>query len=333
MTAGAAEVVAVSERARALYAAANVWDMVLPWEPEMGNNVELLSRWQAAGVAFVSVHPAGDRHNIGEAVRRIAHARADILSGPDELVLAESVAEIDRARSEGKLAVGLHIEGSRLFERDLAVIEAYYKLGVRFCHPVFNLLNSFGGGCADEKDVGLSKYGRAVVAEMNRVGMLLDGAHAGHRTTLDMIEHSSSPIVFSHVACAAVYPHFRNVTDEEIGACAAAGGVIGLTGNNNYLGDEPSVETLFRHLDHIVQLAGPDHAGLGIDYVDDTGALDDYVRARPDEWAGAWKPFAFASPEQFLPLTERMLAAGYSDDSVRGILGDNFRRVCLQVWK
>ena len=307
--------------------------MVLPWEPAMGNNVELLVRWRAAGVSFVSVHPAGDRHNVGEAVRRIAHARTDILSRPEELILAESVADIDRARVQGKLAVGLHVEGSRLLERDIAVIEAYYKLGIRFCHPVFNLLNSFGGGCADEHDVGLSKYGRAVVAEMNRVGMLLDGAHVGHRTTRDMIEHSSSPVIFSHVACASVYPHFRNVGDDQIRACAASGGVIGITGNNNYLGDDPTVETLFRHLDHIVELVGPDHVGIGIDYIDDTGALDEYVRARPDEWAGAWKPFAFTTPEQFLALTDRLLAAGYSDDAVLGILGDNFRRVCLQVWK
>lgn len=330
MTTGVSE--SAAARARDLYSTTAVWDMVMPWEPPMGNSVELLGRWRAAGVAFVSVHPAGDRHNVGEAVRRIAHARADILARPDELVLAESVADIDRARVEGKLAVGLHVEGSRLFERDLALIEAYYKLGVRFCHPVFNLLNSFGGGCADEEDVGLSKYGRTAVDEMNRVGMLLDGAHVGHRTTLEMIDRSSSPIIFSHVACAAVYTHFRNVEDDQIRACAARGGVIGITGNNNYLGAEPNIETLFRHVDHIAELVGADHVGLGIDYVDDTQALDEYVRGRPDEWAGSWKPFAFATPEQLLPLTERLLAAGYPEANVRGILGENFGRVCLQVW-
>jgi membrane dipeptidase len=324
---------AVSARAAELYALARVWDMVLPWEPEMGNDVALLSRWHAAGVDFVSVHPAGDRHNVGEAVRRIAHARADILGAPDELVLAESVEDIERARVEGKLAVGLHVEGSRLFERDVAVIEAFYKLGIRFCHPVFNLLNSFGGGCSDSPDVGISKFGRSVVHEMNRVGMLLDGAHVGRRTTLDMLEISTSPVVFSHVACAAVFPHFRNVNDEQIRACAASGGVVGLTGNNNYLGDDPSVETLFRHLDHVVELVGPDHVGLGIDYVDDAPALDEYVRARPDEWAGSWRPFAFATPDQFPALVDRMLAAGYPEPSVRGVLGENWLRVCANVWK
>lgn len=331
MTQIAAETSA-SSNARTIYASTDVWDMVLPWEPGMGNSVDLLARWHAAGVSFVSVHPAGDRHNIGEAVRRIAQARADILAHP-EFVLAESVADIDQARSEGKLAVGLHVEGSRLFERDLAVIEAFYKLGVRFCHPVFNLLNSFGGGCADEEDVGLSKYGRAVVAQMNAVGMLLDGAHVGHRTSLQMVEESSQPIIFSHVACAAVFSHFRNVGDDQIRACAARGGVIGITGNNNYLGADPTVETLFRHLDHVVELVGPEHAGLGIDYVDDSAALDAYVAGRRDEWAGDWKPFAFATPEQFEPLTARMFDAGYPEQAVRGVLGGNFRRVCSQVWR
>lgn len=323
----------VQAHAAALYRDAEVWDMVLPWEPEMGNSVELLARWRASGVSFVSVHPAGDRHNIGEAVRRIAHARAAILSRPEELVLAESIADIDRGRAEGKLAVGLHVEGSQLFERDVTLIEAFYRLGIRFCHPVFNLQNSFGGGCADDNDGGLSKYGRAAVAKMNTVGMLLDGAHAGRRTSFEMIECSDAPIVFSHVACGALHPHFRNVTDEQVRACAAKGGVVGLTGNNNYLGDDPTVETLFRHLDHIVNLVGPDHAGLGIDYVHDARALDKYVAQRPDEWAGTWAPFAFASPEQFVTLVDRILRAGYPDAAVRSILGGNFRRVCERVWK
>jgi membrane dipeptidase len=163
--------------------------------------------------------------------------------------------------------------------------------------------------------------------------MLPDAAHAGRRTTLEMVELSDGPIIFSHVACAAVYSHFRNVDDEQIRACAARGGVIGITGNNNYLGDVPTIETLFRHVDHVVEIAGPERVGLGIDYVDDTAALNAFVAGRPEEWAGHWEPFAFATPEQFLGLTERMLSAGYPDDSVRGILGGNFRRVCAAVWK
>jgi hypothetical protein len=141
--------------------------------------------------------PAGDNHNIGEAMRRIGRLRSHIRNDKTgKLILAESVDDILRAKAEGKLAVGIHLEGFRCLERDLNLIEIYYQLGVRFCHPIFNLVNSIGGGCADRIDIGLTNFGLKVIREMNRVGMLVDGAHAGYRTTLDMMEHSEAPVVF-----------------------------------------------------------------------------------------------------------------------------------------
>src|SRR5262245_12792060 len=133
-----------SNTAARLYQDSVVWDMVLPYEPEMGNGVGILPRWLNAGFSFISLHPAGDRHNIGEAMRRLARLRSEVLGQPDRFILVETVDDILRAKAQGKLGVGLHFEGSRLLERDLNLIEIYYKLGIRFCHPVFNLSNSFG---------------------------------------------------------------------------------------------------------------------------------------------------------------------------------------------
>ncbi len=327
----------VSPQAAALHADALVWDMVFVYEPEMDNDYRLFPRWRNAGVDFVSVHPAGDRHNIGEAMRRIARCRSHVLSDPTHYVLVDTVDDIIRAKAQGKLAVGLHLEGFRCLERDLNMVEAFYKLGVRFCHPIFNLVNSIGGGSADRIDVGLSRYGINVVHEMNRVGMLVDGSHAGYKATLEMMEVSEAPVIFSHLACYSVREHFRNVRDDQIQACARKGGVIGITSAGFYLGESTSTERYFRHVDHVAQLVGATHVGIGLDSMDRPELLQHYIDARPDEWPGReqgmWEPIEFFKPEQLPELTELMLKSGYSDSDVRGVLGGNFLRVCRETWK
>ena len=328
----------ISPRAATLHEDALVWDMVFVFEPDHGNDARLFPRWQAAGVDFVSVHPAGDRHNVGEAMRNIARCRHQILSAPDRYVLVNTVDDILAAKRDGKLAIGLHLEGFRCLERDLNLIETYYRLGVRFVHPIFNLVNSIGGGSADRIDIGLTRFGIKVVHEMNRVGMLVDAAHAGYRTTLEMMEVSRAPVIFSHLGCHAVREHFRNVRDDQIEACAAAGGVIGITSAGFYLGDTRT-ETYFRHLDHVAQLVGPRHVGIGLDNLDKPGLefLRRFIDARPDEWPGKdqglWEPLACFEVEQLPELTDLMLRRGYSDEDVRGILGGNWLRVCREVWK
>ncbi|MBL8989527.1 MAG: membrane dipeptidase [Gemmatimonadetes bacterium] len=321
--------------AKALYRDALVWDMVFIYEPEMGNGANLFDRYRAAGVNFVSVHPAGDRHNVGDAIKRLARCRTDIKAHPNA-VLVESVDDILAARAAGKLAVGIHLEGFRCLERDLNLIETYYQLGVRFVHPIFNLISEIGGGCADRYDIGLTKLGVRMVAEMNRVGMLVDGAHAGYRATLDMMEVSTDPVIFSHLACYGVHPHMRNVRDDQIRTCADKGGVIGITGGGFYLG-AVTPERYFQHLDYVAQMVGHEHVGVGLDYLDNVAPLAAFIEARPDEWPGkeqgAWEPMAFFPPDRLGDVTELMLKHGYTDAQVRGILGENWLRICRQVWK
>lgn len=324
-----------SDRAAALYRDSLVWDMVFIYEPDMGNAANLFDRYLAAGVDFISVHPAGDRHTIGEAMHRIARCRAEIKAHPNA-VLIESVDDILAAKQQGKLAVSIHLEGFRCLERDLAMIEVYYQLGVRFVHPVFNLINEIGGGCADRYDIGLTKLGVKVVHEMNRVGMLVDGAHAGYRTTLDMMEVSRAPVIFSHLACYGVQPHMRNVRDDQIKTCASNGGVIGITSAAFYLGGA-TPDRYFQHLDYVVQMVGPRHVGIGLDFLDNVAPLVAFIEARPDEWPGkeqgAWEPMVFLGPEMLSRVTELMVGAGYSDGDIQGILGGNWMRICREVWR
>ncbi|MDO8861997.1 membrane dipeptidase [Haliea sp. E1-2-M8] len=315
-----------------------IWDMVWPYEPSVGNSLAKLRTFQSAGYHFISLTMAGDNQNIAEAVQRLAGVRTEIAAESDWLVLVESIGDVDRAVAEGKLAVGLHFEGTRCLERNLEMIEVYYALGVRHNLLAFNVANSCGSGCADKTDSGLTVFGRRVVTEMDRTGMLLDLSHVGHRTSLDAIEIAAGPVVFTHSNVASLAPGFRNLSDDQIDACGQTGGVIGISGASTYLGDEDCrSETVFRHIDYIAQRIGAEHVGLGLDVVFNADAVTAYARGRPDEWPVArdpsWPGFRYVQPGQVAEIAELMSSSGYSTADVRGVLGENFYRVCSEVWK
>lgn len=232
----------------------------------------------------------------------------------------------------------LHFEGTRCFERNLDLVELFYDIGIRQTLLAFNNHNDAGGGCAEGPDAGLTRYGRRLVGELQRVGMLLDLSHTGHRTSLEALAAATAPAVFSHSNVHSLYPSFRNLRDDQIKACAASGGLVGISGSSEYLGDvKCSTESIFRHVDYVAQLVGPEHVGLGQDVIFDPEALTRWVRTRPDEWPmardPAWPGFRYAVPEQLPELTATLLDHGYDEGSIRGILGENIRRICGQVWR
>ncbi len=324
-------------RAEALLRDALVWDNVWPLEPWVGNDLDRFETFRTAGYDVISLTVAGDNHNAAEALARVAAVRRRLRDQPGAR-LVEGLDDIAAARAAGELAVLLHFEGTRCFERNLDLVAAFYRLGVRHTLLAFNQANSAGGGCAEASDGGLTRFGRALVAEMERVGMLLDLSHCGRRTSLDALAAASRPAVFSHSNCDAVFPHYRNLSDEQIRACAATGGLVGLSGSSMYLGDPAAGSAaLFRHLDHIVQLCGPEHAGLGLDVVFDAEVLMEWMRGRPEEWPDAaekdWPGVRYARPAQLAELVELMLRAGYGEATVRGVLGENLERVCRAVWR
>ena len=312
-----------------------ITDLVFVYEPPIGNDGRLFAHYRDAGIHFIQCHPAGDDHNVSEGIQRIARMRRDIRSRSADCLLVESVDDIRRARAEGRLAVGIQLEGFRCIERNLDMIDVYYDLGVRLCHPIFNIVNSMGGGCTDGDDVGLTRFGRRVIERMNEVGMVVDGAHAGTRSQLDMIAASSSPVVCTHHGMRAVHEHPRNLRDEVIRACAARGGVVGVTGAGYYLGGQPTSEMFFRHLDHAVQLVGASHVGLGLDWTADTTQLERAFAESPDVWGplDQWQPMAFYAPTLLWELVGLMDAAGYGDQAISDIIGGNWMRIAETVWK
>jgi membrane dipeptidase len=316
-----------------------VLDMVLPIHEELGNSFALIDRYAEAGFSFVSFTIAGDDYDISGTMKRLARVRAEIAAAGDRAVFAFRGDDIRSAKASGKIAVGLHLEGTECHERDPGLVEIYHALGIRHNLIAFNRNNAAGGGCADLGDGGLTRLGREIVAEMNRVGMLVDLAHTGERTVFDIIERSSDPVMNSHTATRALHPHYRNVSDAQIDAIAATGGVMGISGFSAYLGDPACrVETVFRHIDHIVQRVGPAHVGFGFDFIGSTTMLADYIAMRgPDEWPVindiGYDPINVFPPFGAAALVPMMAAAGYDNAAITGILGGNWMRLIDKVWR
>lgn len=321
---------------RLIEKAGNVWDLTIPWV-EMYWSIELLRRYQRAGYSFVSLTiqdmpPTFD--GVFRDIERFAHLCE---AQSDWMLIVRSQADIVSAQKAGKLAVGFNVQDTELVHCDFRRLRVLKGLGVRHMLLAYQLRNNAADGCAEPADAGLSLLGRELVREMNRVGITVDCSHTGRQSTLDAMEESAAPVIFSHSGVRAMCEHIRNIDDEQIAKCAQTGGCVGIVGIGAFLGDpQAKTETMFAHIDHVVQLVGPKHVGIGTDFIDNLDPIWPSMIASKD---GMWRDpsgkqlyegVAFA-PEQLHALVEHMLRANYSDEDVCSILGDNFARVYADV--
>ncbi|MGE0210559.1 MAG: dipeptidase [Parvibaculaceae bacterium] len=326
----------VSPEAEALLREALVWDGHAGFAYEPDVDLSELERWRASGVDYVSVNIVFDAPPWNAfAIEALSSYRRQIRAHPDRFVLVSTVEDIRRAKREGKLAVGFDIEGMVALNGDIGMVEVFHRLGVRQMLFAYNLNNAAGGGCHD-KDVGLTEFGRAVVKEMNRVGMIVDCSHCAFTTSLEAIALSEAPVVFSHSNARALHDHQRNILDEQAKACAAKGGVVGVTGVGLFLGPRGAdLDDLVRHIGHYVELIGPKHVSVGMDSVLLRHASGfeppDRTFWPPSQYPGG--KIEFVPPESFPRLTEKLLARGHAKADVAAILGGNFLRVAGQIWR
>jgi membrane dipeptidase len=305
----------------------------LPLQAEC--DIEPLRRYLDVGVSYLSVNVGFAPHDIEATMRVLSSWRRQILRS-SEFALAGTVDDILAAQRQGRLAVGFDLEDTNPLGGEIGMVQAYYDLGVRSMLMTYNSENMAGFGCHAPEDTGLTSFGRAVVDEMNQVGMMVDVSHCGYRTSMDAIERSASPVIFSHSSMRALWDHARNIRDDQARACAATGGVIGINGVGIFLGDNDiSVQTMARHIDYAVDLVGPAHVGIGTDYVFDTEDLDKELE-NPDIFPASYRGSGghdFFPPEQLPPLEAELSRRGYSAADIAAIMGGNSLRVARQVWK
>jgi membrane dipeptidase len=298
-------------------------------------DVDLLDRWRSAGVNYLSINVGYDPVPWSTTIRAIADYTRGIEARSD-MVLCPTLSQVIAAWHAGQMALTFDIEGMGSLNGDVSMVELYYRLGIRQMLIAYNLNNDAGGGCHD-LDTGLTDFGRAVVREMNRVGMVVDCAHSGIKSGLEAMKLSTKPCIFSHANARALHDHERNITDEQIKAVAATGGVVGVNGLSIFLGDgAPKIASLVAHIDYMAKLVGTDHVGIGLDYDPSTGGpeLDEATSAK--YWPARQYPASIKDdflPPSILPqVGEELRSLGYKESSIRAIMSENFRRVASQVW-
>jgi membrane dipeptidase len=327
----------VTHRARDLFSRSLVWDnhTCTATEPNKASSLEYLRRHRAAGIDLVTLNVAFDPAPKENAARLLADFRYWIATHPDEFHLILRAQDIEYARKHNKLGICFNIEGGCCLYDQISMVSLYYDLGVRWMLFAYNRNNTLAGGCQDA-DGGLTAFGRQVLSEMERVGMVVCASHIGERSAMEILEAATRPVIFSHSNPKGVWNHDRNIGDAVIRACAAKGGVIGINGIGVFLGENDiRTQTMIRHIDYVVNLVGPDHVGIGLDYAFDQEEAQKFVKAHPESYPPDQYPdgLAMMAPEQLSEIADALLRKGYSEAATRKILGENHLRIAREVWR
>ncbi|MBI1896085.1 MAG: membrane dipeptidase [Acidobacteria bacterium] len=314
---------------------------------------EFTAAWKAAGVTCIFQNAGGHEHNNdpGRVIKRLGRFTYanDMLSG----IIRRTVDpdDIPVAKAQDKHCVFYMLSGVPMpqtrnsVEEEVGYIQVFYHLGVRMMALTYNRRNLIGDGCAEPGNAGLSDAGRAVVAEMNRLGVIVDVGHAGWRTSLEAARISKGPIVSSHTACAGLHRHFRGTPDEVIRAIVDNGGLIGICAIPRFLGRTEDINAMLDHIDYAAKRFGVDHVGIATDlaYRSRKEATANMPKRPPARarWENFWPKETSAADRPLTsptmtwtnwPLfTVGLVQRGYSDDDIRKIIGGNTLRVARAV--
>jgi membrane dipeptidase len=266
----------------------------------------------------IVTHP-WPRNGFARASANIDYAELVLRKNASDLLRATTSGDIERAKSEGRIAVLLGVEGMHMLGGRVESIRVLHRRGVRYITMAHFSSNRFATTSAASwrKRAALPPSGIEAVRLMNELGMLIDVAHTHTDLIAEVCRLSKDPVVVSHGAASALRPTFRNLTDEDIRNVAGTGGVIGLIYATHWLSDgarPPSLDVVVDHADHIKRLVGVDHLALGSDW-------DGFIRT----------PDGMRDAADLPRLTQLFLDRGYSHEDVEKILGLNFMRVFRQV--
>jgi microsomal dipeptidase-like Zn-dependent dipeptidase len=281
-----------------------------------------------------------------ESIDALTRFRDLVRDNQDLVEICVDDSGIRRVASSGRCALLLGYQNTACLSGRIRMVEVFADLGVRVMQLTYNNQNDVGGSCYEVHDQGLARFGREVVEEMNRQGILVDLSHVGERTSLDAVALSAVPVAITHANPSSLVPHLRNKSDELLRALAARGGVVGLATYPNITG--PYVESADRWSEMVartVDLCGVDHVGIGTDLGrKNTQVHLDWMRmgrwsrvvnfgagsaARPGKVP---EPAWLESTETFPAIPEALDRRGFSATEVAKIVGENWMRLYGEVF-
>ena len=323
--------------------------------PELREEFE--AAWRAAGVTCTYQNAGEEGNDPLRLIKRLARHTyvTDML--PQLMARVVRPADIEAAKAAGKICRymtgnGIPLAGDQNnVAEELRYIRVFFQLGVRMMHLTYNRRNPIGDGCAEPADAGLSEFGREVVREMNRVGVMIDIAHTGRQTSLDAVEASERPVVVSHSCAHRLNAHIRCKDDELIRKVVAGGGTMGITNIPAFLGGRGDISAMLDHIDYVASTFGVDHVTIGTDrsYQSEQTAREQAKVARTGaarvRWEALWpKGDPVQAPEwkqdyqvqslawtNWPMLTVGLVQRGYADADIRKIIGGNILRVSEEV--
>lgn len=267
--------------------------------------------------------------------------------------IAKTARDIVEAKAANQVAIVINSQGGDFLGNRLDRLDVFHAMGLRMMLPAYNNRSAICDGCLEPHDGGLSRMGRAWVGACNRLGVLIDLTHVGERSSHEILDLTNQPVVFSHSNPKALVDNPRNISDELIRRCAETGGLVAPTnwGPLNFRVGQTTRPTLDNYLDaidHVVQLVGIDHVGIGTDMSHGTYPDGDKIRglASKRSVGGAYAEHVEPSPRSRLRYVEGfddygqltgvvggLLVRGYGEEGVRKVLGENYLRVFESVWK
>lgn len=311
---------------------------------------EYLAAWKASGLTCIVQNAGEESQDPLRLIKRLARFTYVTDMMRDSVEKAVVPDDIAAVKKRGKHCLYFSGNGIPLTQQwesvadELRYIRIFFQLGIRIMHLTYNRRNMIGDGCAEPANAGLSDFGRAAIAEMNRVGVIADCAHSGWQTSIEAAKHSRKPMVASHSGSVAINRHIRNKPDEVIRAIADGGGYIGICCIPNFLGRSGDISVMLDHIDYVKKRFGADYVAIGTDiaYVSSANAAEVKkipARKRPNGFAALWPAGALGGGDpagtlQFTnwPMfTVGMVQHGYTDQEIQKILSGNVLRVARAV--
>lgn len=311
---------------------------------------EYLDGWRASGVTCIFQNAGQECQDPMRLIKRLARFTYTTDMLREHVSKAVTPDDIEAVKAAGKHCLYMTGNGVPLTQDwntipdELRYLRIFHQLGIRMMHLTYQRRNMIGDGCGEASNAGLSDFGKAVVAEMNRVGVIVDCAHSGWQTSLEAAQISSKPMVASHSVAGALYAHIRSKPDEVIKAIADTDGLIGICCISRFLRGKGDLNALLDHIDHVAKKFGTDHVAIGTDiaYSSRNSAAENKkaavggLRRKREDFRSLWPKDDFIATEEAdlslswtnWPLyTVGLVQRGYSDEDIRKIIGGNVMRV------